>query len=67
MLKANRLLAIMALFGDNHTTLAKKLNIGRPSLTKKINNKLNFKIPEIKKIKHMYHLTARDIEDIFFY
>ena len=66
MLNTNRLLSIMALFGDNQSALAKKIGINRSFLSKKIRRLTEFKISEIQKIKDAYNLSEKDLVDIFF-
>lgn len=66
MLNTNRLLSIMALFGDNQSNLAKKMEINRSFLSKKIRRLAEFKISEIQKIKDIYKLSEKDVIDIFF-
>lgn len=66
MLNTNRLLSIMALFGDNQSALAKKIGINRSYLSKKIRKLSEFKISEIQKIKDAYNLSEKDVVDIFF-
>lgn len=66
MLNTNRLLSIMALFGDNQSALAKKIGINRSYLSKKIRRLSEFKISEIQKIKDAYNLSEKDVVDIFF-
>ena len=66
MLNTNRLLSIMALFGDNQSALANKIGINRSYLSKKIRRLSEFKISEIQKIKDAYNLSEKDVVDIFF-
>ncbi len=66
MLNTNRLLSIMALFGDNQSNLARKIGINRSFLSKKIRRLAEFKISEIQKIKDVYNLSEKDVVDIFF-
>lgn len=66
MLNTNRLISIMALFGDNQSTLAKKIGIDRSFLSRKLRKIYEFKLSEIQKIKDAYNLTEKDLVDIFF-
>ena len=66
MLNTNRLMSIMALFGDNQSTLAKKIGIDRSFLSRKLRKIYEFKLSEIQKIKDAYNLTEKDLVDIFF-
>jgi len=66
MLNTNRLLSIMALFGDNQSALAKKIGINRSFLSKKIRRLTEFKRSEIQKIKDAYNLSDKDVVEIFF-
>lgn len=66
MLNTNRLMSIMALFGDNQSTLAKKMGIDRSFLSRKLRKIYEFKLSEIQKIKDAYNLTEKDLVDIFF-
>ena len=66
MLNSNRLLSIMALFGDNQKILAEKIQMNRSLLCKKINKLADFKLSDIEKIRKIYNLTDKDITDIFF-
>ena len=66
MLNTNRLLSIMALFGDNQAALAKKIGMNRSFLSKKIRKLAEFKRSEIQKIKEAYNLSEKDVVDIFF-
>lgn len=66
MLNTNRLLSIMALFGDNQSTLAKKIGIDRSFLSRKLRKIYEFKLSELQKIKDIYNLTEKDLVDIFF-
>lgn len=56
----------MILFDDNLDTLANALNISRQSLSKKINNKIDFWQSEINIISKRYQLTPEELERMFF-
>lgn len=63
----NFLLSIMALYGDKNKELADYLGISEQSVSNKINEAgTEFKLREIKLIKKRYHLTAEQIDLIFF-
>ena len=64
----NLLRSIMALHGDNDTTLAEYLLISRSRFSAKINETggAEFNKGEITKIKQKYHLTAEQVDEIFF-
>lgn len=54
--------------GDNQDSLAKALNVSRPWLNSKLNEKKGaaFTLPEMILIKKRYNLTAARVEEIFF-
>ena len=56
----------MILFDDNLNTLAYSINISRQSLSKKINNKIDFWQSEINIISKRYQLTPEELERMFF-
>lgn len=59
--------SIMLLNNDTNKTLAEFLDISEASLSNKINEKgTEFKQGEIAAIKDRYHLTAEQVDDIFF-
>lgn len=64
----NKLKSKMALYGDNGGDLAKHLNISRQTLSTKMNetNGAEFVQSEIQKIKEIYSLTSREVDEIFF-
>lgn len=61
-----RLKEYMNLFDDGFGELAKYLEITYQSLNKKLNNHVDFKRSEIKKIKERYSLDAAQVDYIFF-
>ena len=65
---SKKLLKIKMLeYGDTMDTLAEFLGISRQSLCNKINERgTEFRQGEIAKIKERYHLTAEEVEAIFF-
>lgn len=62
----DKLVSVMYLNGDTQFMLAEALGITRTTLSAKINGRASFTQPEISSIKKRYHLTAEQIEDIFF-
>lgn len=64
----NLLRSIMALHGDNDTTLAEFLLISRSRFSAKINETggAEFTKREITRIKEKYELTGEQVIDIFF-
>ena len=66
MVNKNELKAVMVRYGDHQEELAAYLGITVPSLCNKINGKADFWRAEIDKIAVRYHLTAKDIQRIFF-
>ena len=63
---ANLLKSKMALRGDTQNDLAEALNVTRPTLSFKMNQKTNFKQSEIDIITKRYDLTSDEIRQIFF-
>lgn len=63
-----RLKAKMIIFGDTGENLAEYLNISRTTLSAKMspNNASDFTRKEIQKIKERYHMTAEEVDNIFF-
>lgn len=64
----NLLRSIMALHGDNDTSLAEYLLISRSRFSAKINETggAEFNKSEITRIKEKYNLTAEQVDSIFF-
>ena len=64
----NMLISKMKLFGDTQETLAKALDMSLTTLNAKINetNGSEFWQHEITAIKIRYHLTAEEVDMIFF-
>lgn len=52
--------------GDTQAQLAKAIGISASNLNDKINGKVSFRQDEIAVIKERYHLTAMDVDVIFF-
>ena len=52
--------------GDTQAQLAKAIGITASNLNDKINGKVSFRKDEIAVIKERYHLTAMDVDAIFF-
>lgn len=66
-MNSNELRSVMTLHGDTYKDLADFLDISETSVGNKINEKgTEFKQGEIAKIKERYHLSAEQIESIFF-
>ena len=64
----NMFISKMKLFGDTQNSLAEALGISLSRLNAKINETdgAEFTQGEIKKIKIRYHLTAEEVDAIFF-
>lgn len=62
----SRLKEVMLIFDDSFGELAKYLDLSYQSLNKKLNNHVDFKRGEIRKIKERYKLDAEQIDYIFF-
>ena len=62
----NILKSKMAYNGDSQADLADALEISRPTLSLKMNGKVDFKQSEIEEISERYFLTAEEIKKIFF-
>lgn len=60
------LMSVMCLNGDTQYKLAEALGISRTTLSAKINGRASFTQPEMSAMKRRYHLTADEIEHIFF-
>lgn len=58
--------AVMARYGDRQEDLAGALGMAPPTLSDKINGKVDFWRAEIEAIALRYKLTAEDIVRIFF-
>ncbi len=72
-MNSNQLKSIMALHNDTNTTLADYLGITPQTFSAKLNEKKNKKgVPaeftsgQIGKIKRKYHLSAEQVDAIFF-
>ena len=53
-------------FGDTQARLADAIGISASNLNDKINGKAQFRQNDIATIKERYHLTAEDVDRIFF-
>lgn len=53
-------------FGDTQAQLAKAIGISASNLNDKINGKVSFRASEIATIRKRYHLSAEDVDLIFF-
>ena len=62
----DRLKEVMRYFDDSYFKLADAIGISYQSLSKKLNNHVDFKRSEILKIKYRYNLDAEQIDYIFF-
>lgn len=60
--------ALMAENGDTYKTLSEKIGMSESGLCNKVNERKDcgFTQLEIMTIKNLYHLTAEQIDDIFF-
>lgn len=65
-MNTNRLKAKIVENGDTQAQLAATLGISLSNLNDKINNKISFRQNEIAAIKSKYHLTADEVDAIFF-
>lgn len=52
--------------GDTQAQLAQAIGISASNLNDKINGKVSFRQDEIAMIKERYHLTAVEVDSIFF-
>lgn len=57
--------SIVALNGNTLTEVAELLGISRATLSLRVNNKKEWNVPDIKKLKKIYSLNAQQIDDIF--
>ena len=62
----SRLKEYMSYYDDNFQSLAEFMGISYQSLSKKLNNHVDFKRTEILMIKRRYNLTPEQIDYIFF-
>lgn len=58
--------SIMVLHGDTQADLAAAIGINPTSINLKLTQKREFKQTEIEAIAKRYHLTPKDVCDIFF-
>ncbi len=58
--------AKMIINGDTGIMLARALNISETTFSAKMNGKSEFTRSEIAKIKTRYHLSADEVDEIFF-
>ena len=65
-MKKNLLEAKMKIYGDTQSSLAEAIGISVQALNYKMNGKGEFTMGEIQKIKERYHLTAEEVDEIFF-
>lgn len=64
----NKLESVMKLHNDTGQSLAEYLGIARPTFSNKLNERrgAEFTQGEIKRIKEKYHLSADEVDSIFF-
>lgn len=62
----SRLKEYMSYYDDNFQSLAEFMGISYQSLSKKLNNHVDFKRTEILMIKRRYNLTPEQVDYIFF-
>ena len=65
-MNTNKLKGKIAENGDTQALLAAAIGISPSNLNDKINGKVSFRQDEIALIKDRYHLTALEVDDIFF-
>lgn len=65
-MNTNLLKAKMVEHGDTQAMLAKAIGISASSLNDKITGKVSFRQCDIAAIKAQYHLSAEDVDLIFF-
>lgn len=65
-MRKNWLESKMKIFGDTQSTLAEALGITVQALNAKMNGRNEFTRSEIQMIKERYHLTAEEVDFIFF-
>ena len=65
-MNTNMLKGKMVENGDTQAQLAQAIGISASNLNDKINGKASFRQDEIAIIKDRYHLTAVDVDTIFF-
>ncbi len=56
----------MVEFGDTQADLAAAIGISASNLNDKINGKVSFRQSDIAAIRRRYHLTAEEVDLIFF-
>ena len=56
----------MVEFGDTQAQLAQAIGISASNLNDKINGKVSFRQSDIAAIRNRYHLSADDVDLIFF-
>ena len=62
----NMLKAAMTAYGDTQEKLAEAIGISASNFSDKVNGKVSFRQSEIAAIKERYHLSADDVDRIFF-
>ena len=66
MINRKLLKSKQSLYGDTDARLAAFLGITPQTFSLKVNNKAEFTVGEIKKIRGRYHLTEEEVTAIFF-
>lgn len=56
----------MVEYGDTQAQLAEAIGISASNLNDKINGKVSFRATDIAAIRKRYHLSAEDVDRIFF-
>lgn len=65
-MNSNSLKAVIVKNGDTQTELAEAMGIPASALSQRINGIIDFRRNEINFIKNRYHLTAEEVDQIFF-
>ncbi len=65
-MNSNLLKSKMAAYGDTQAQLAEAIGISASNLNDKITGKVSFRQSDIAAIKKRYHLSAEDVDLIFF-
>ena len=60
------LLSVMALNGDNQSTLAAALDLPHSAISCRLKGKIDFRVSEIVRIRKRYNLNPQQVFDIFF-
>lgn len=65
-MNSQKLKSKMVEFGDTQAQLAEAIGISASNLNDKINGKVSFRQTDIAAIRNRYHLSAEDVDLIFF-